>query len=50
MKIQIPGTGCPKCKKLTQNAEASKCQPCFACHFKPAHQLGISQAEIDEPA
>ena len=21
MKIQILGTGCPKCKKLTQNAE-----------------------------
>jgi small redox-active disulfide protein 2 len=23
MKIQILGTGCPKCKKLTQNAEAA---------------------------
>ena len=22
-KIQILGTGCPKCKKLTQNAEAA---------------------------
>jgi len=23
MKIQILGTGCPKCKKLTENAEAA---------------------------
>ena len=23
MKLQILGTGCPKCKKLTQNAEAA---------------------------
>ena len=23
MKVQILGTGCPKCKKLTENAEAA---------------------------
>ncbi len=23
MKLQILGTGCPKCKKLTENAEAA---------------------------
>ena len=23
MKIQVLGTGCPKCKKLTENAEAA---------------------------
>ncbi|MFP4027547.1 MAG: thioredoxin family protein [Candidatus Brocadiia bacterium] len=23
MKVQILGTGCPKCKKLTKNAEAA---------------------------
>jgi small redox-active disulfide protein 2 len=29
IKIQILGTGCPKCKKLTENAE------------KAAHELGV---------
>lgn len=32
MKIQILGTGCPKCKKLTENAE------------KAALELGIEHA------
>jgi small redox-active disulfide protein 2 len=25
-KIQILGTGCPKCKKLTENAEKAACE------------------------
>ncbi|MGC8833800.1 MAG: thioredoxin family protein [Armatimonadota bacterium] len=35
MKIQILGTGCPKCKQLTANAEQA------------VHELGIS-AEIEK--
>jgi len=26
VKIQILGTGCPKCKKLTENAEKAVCE------------------------
>lgn len=37
MKIQILGTGCPKCKKLTENAEAA------------AKELGI-EFEIEKVA
>jgi AhpD family alkylhydroperoxidase len=29
-------------------AIAGKCQPCFACHFKQAKELGIPQEQIDE--
>ncbi|HUC85324.1 MAG TPA: selenide, water dikinase SelD [Candidatus Acidoferrales bacterium] len=28
----------------------SRCQPCFATHFKKARELGLAQAELDEAA
>ena len=29
---------------------SSRCEPCFAAHFKKARELGITQAELDEAA
>ncbi|HPB31965.1 MAG TPA: thioredoxin family protein [Candidatus Sumerlaeota bacterium] len=34
MKIQILGTGCPKCKKLQENAEAAVRELGVACEFE----------------
>ncbi len=34
MKIQILGTGCPKCKKLQENAEAAVRDLGISCEFE----------------
>jgi small redox-active disulfide protein 2 len=34
MKIQILGTGCPKCKKLAENAEAAVKELGLACELE----------------
>ena len=34
MKIQILGTGCPKCKKLTENAEAAAKELGIECEIE----------------
>ena len=34
MKIQILGTGCPKCKKLAENAEAAAKELAIDCEIE----------------
>ncbi len=34
MKIQILGTGCPKCKTLTENAEKAAKEMGLDCHIE----------------
>lgn len=38
-KIQILGTGCPKCKKLAENAEAAAKELGVACELEKITQI-----------
>jgi len=39
MKIQILGTGCPKCKKLAENAEAAAKAAGVACEIEKVTEI-----------
>ncbi len=39
MKIQILGTGCPKCKKLAENAEAAAGELGIDCQIEKVTQI-----------
>ena len=38
-KLQILGTGCPKCKKLTENAEAAAKELSIECEIEKVTQI-----------
>ena len=39
MKIQILGTGCPKCKKLAENAESAVKELGLACEIEKVTKI-----------
>ena len=39
MKIQILGTGCPKCKKLAENAEAAVKELGLSCEIEKVMKI-----------
>jgi selenide,water dikinase len=50
--VQAAGTLSAKAKELILFSLVvhSRCRPCFDTHYAKAHELGLSQAEIDEAA
>jgi AhpD family alkylhydroperoxidase len=50
--MQSAGALSEKAKELILFAlvVSSRCQPCFAAHYRKARELGITQAELDEAA
>ncbi len=41
MKIQILGTGCPKCKKLAENAEAAAKELGVDCEIEKVTDINV---------
>jgi selenide,water dikinase len=50
--VQAPGALSEKAKELILFSLVlqSRCHPCFDVHYQKAHELGITQAELDEAA